>query len=308
MRVINFKNLICFIILSATGCKTETEPKKIFDWIKPNEGLQMIGEGTLSRESADLYNFAFTTEGDTIFFHTTDRGDGEAGVAISTRTNSGWTQPEPAPFETEDYDEGHVSMSPDGQRLIFASDRTDDLKGEPKPADDFFVVSQTSGWTDAKRLTSTTKMSEKRGTLASDGTFYYWAYQRGSGMYFFESQIDNNLSLAEPQDASKMLFENYKGENNPYIHPSKNYMLFAVYGKDDGYGKEDIYISRRENNSWTSPKNLGGVINTSGNDTSPYVSPDGQYLFFVSDRLTSEKDTLDNRNLYVVKTSQIDQL
>lgn len=295
--------LICLIFTSCTQ-----KADQAFDWVKPSNSLQILGEGTLSRESADLYNFAFTTEGDTIFFHTTDRGDGKAGIAISTRTKSGWTQPKPAPFETEDFDEGHVSMSPDGEHLIFTSDRTDDLKDEPKQADDFFVVSRSSGWTDVNRLTSTSKMSEKRGTLASDGTFYYWAYQRGSGMYFFKSHIDDNLHFAELQDAGKMLFENYKGENNPYIHPSKNYMLFAVYGKDDGYGKEDIYISRRENNSWTSPKNLGGVINTSGNDTSPYVSPDGRFLFFVSDRLTSETDTLSNRNLYVVKISLIDQL
>jgi len=290
--------LLIFITIS---CKQK--PEQAFAWVKPSDSLQMLGEGSLSRESTDIYNFAFTKEGDTIFFHTTDKGDGKAGVAISTRTKSGWTQPEPAPFETEDYDEGHVSMSPNGKHLIFGSDRTDNLKGEPKPADDFFVVTQSSNWIDAKRLTFTSKMSEKRGTLASDGTFYYWAYQRGSGMYFFKSHIDDNLHFAEPQNAGKMLFENYKGENNPYIHPLKKYMLFAVYGKDDGYGKEDIYISRRTNNSWTNPKNLGSLINTKGNDTSPYITPDGKYLFFVSDRLTSQTDTLENRNLYVIKTN-----
>ncbi|SHE99910.1 WD40-like Beta Propeller Repeat [Psychroflexus salarius] len=295
-------SLLLIYLIFASCTKKANQP---FDWVNPSDNLQMLGEGKLSRFSADIYNFAFTIEGDTIFFHTTDRGDGKAGVAISTRTKSGWTQPKPAPFETENYDEGHVSMSPDGKHLIFTSDRTDDLKGEPKPADEFFVVSQSSGWTNAKRLTSTPKMSEKRGTLASDGTFYYWAYQRGSGMYFFKSQIDNNLHMAEPQDADKMLFENYKGENNPFIHPNKNYMLFAVYGKDDGYGKEDIYISKRKDDSWTRPKNLGNLINTNGNDTSPFVSPDGKYLFFVSDRLTSKSDTLENRNIYVIKTSHI---
>jgi len=195
-----------YILIALTtiiySCKTETEPKKYFDWVKPIIGLQMLGEGSLSRPTAEIYNFAFTAEGDTIFFHTTDKGDGEAGVAISTRTKSGWTQPKPAPFETEDFDEGHVSMSPDGKYLIFASDRTDDLKGKPKPADDFFVVSQSSGWTDAKRLTSTPKMSEKRGTLASDGAFYYWAYQRGSGMYFFQTKTTNFATKRTSQRCS----------------------------------------------------------------------------------------------------------
>ena len=151
----------------------------------------MLGTGSLSRPNAEIYNFAFTTTGDSIFFHTTDKGDGEPGAALSIHTNSGWTKPVPAPFETDGFDEGHLSMSPDGKQLIFSSDRTDDLKGTPNPADDFFRVTQSSGWTNVKRLISTTKMSEKRGSLANDGSFYYWAYQRGSGMYFFRAKIDN---------------------------------------------------------------------------------------------------------------------
>ncbi|NBC57644.1 MAG: hypothetical protein GVY05_05085 [Bacteroidetes bacterium] len=47
----------------------------------------------------------------------------------------------------------------------------------------------------------------------------------------------------------------------------------------------------------------GEPINTKYNDTSPFVTPDGKYLFFVSDRLTSQTDTLENRNLYVIKTN-----
>lgn len=82
-------------------------------------------------------------------------------------------------------------------------------------------------------------------------------------------------------------------------------MLFAVYGRDERYDKEGIYISHRENNSCSTPKILGEPVNTKYNDTSPFVSPDGKYLFFVSDRLTSKSDTLENRNLYMLKTSQL---
>jgi len=85
-------------------------------------------------------------------------------------------------------------------------------------------------------------------------------------------------------------------------------MLFAVYGRDERYDKEDIYISHRKNNSWSTLKILGEPINTKYNDTSPFVTPDGKYLFFVSDRLTSKTDTLANRNLYVIRTDQIKEI
>ena len=82
-------------------------------------------------------------------------------------------------------------------------------------------------------------------------------------------------------------------------------MLFAVYGRDERYDKEDIYISYREKNTWSTPKILGEPISTKYNDTSPFVTPDGKYLFFVSDRLTSQTDTLENKNLYVIRTDQL---
>lgn len=296
------------VTVAISACTTDSRPKEAFSWVNSSDGVQMLGEGSLSRDSVDLYNFAFTKEGDTIFFHTTDKGDGEAGIAISTRTSSGWTKPVAASFDVKGFNDGHVSMSPMGDAIIFASDRTDNLEGEPKAADDFFMVNQSSGWTDTRRLTSTDQMSEKRGALASDGTFYYWAYQRGSGMYFFKSNIDSQGAFGAVQDAGKMLFENYTGENNPHIDPDKKYMLFAVYGKEDGFGKEDIYISKREDERWSEPQNLGSLVNSDGNDTSPFISQDGKFLFFVSDRLTSNTDTLNNRNLYVIGTSQLKML
>ena len=77
------------------------------------------------------------------------------------------------------------------------------------------MVSQSSGWREAHQITDTPKMSEKRGSLTKDGQFYYWAYQKGSGMYFFKAKISDD-KIKEKQDAGKMLFPNYSGENNPY--------------------------------------------------------------------------------------------
>lgn len=177
-----------------------------FSWISETDTLHLVGKDVLSRPNAELYNFAFTSEGDTIFFHTKDKGDGEAGVAMSVFKNNVWSEPQPAPFETKTFSEGHVSMSPDGRRLFFASDRTENLQGQPKSADDLFVVSQSSGWSDAVRLTSTAEMSEKRGSLTKDGQFYYWAYQRGSGMFFLRQSL-----------IKRTLFKTEKTRENYYL-------------------------------------------------------------------------------------------
>jgi hypothetical protein len=54
-------------------------------------------------------------------------------------------------------------------------------------------------------------------------------------------------------------------------------------------GSVDYYIVFRDrNDNWSDPINLGAVINTeSGREYSPYVSPDGNYFFFMAARVDS---------------------
>ncbi|MEZ4776734.1 MAG: OmpA family protein [Bacteroidia bacterium] len=49
-----------------------------------------------------------------------------------------------------------------------------------------------------------------------------------------------------------------------------------------GYGDLDIYVSFRENNQWTTPKNLGPTINTPGVEMTPFLMPDDETLYFTS--------------------------
>jgi len=54
-----------------------------------------------------------------------------------------------------------------------------------------------------------------------------------------------------------------------------------------GFGNEDLWMSKKnEKGEWTSPKNLGTTINTSGNEYSPYLHPDGKTLYFSSNNLS----------------------
>jgi hypothetical protein len=47
----------------------------------------------------------------------------------------------------------------------------------------------------------------------------------------------------------------------------------------------DLHVSFwREDGSWTEPLNLGEGVNSSSAEVRPYVSPDGRYLFFTSNR------------------------
>jgi outer membrane protein OmpA-like peptidoglycan-associated protein len=88
--------------------------------------------------------------------------------------------------------------------------------------------------------------------------------------------------------------------SNPYeikipgLQSDNSFIGFYVSKTDDAilismnapgaYGAEDLYICVRDDNGkWKSPENLGATINTKGFEISPFLSDDGNVLFFASD-------------------------
>lgn len=66
----------------------------------------------------------------------------------------------------------------------------------------------------------------------------------------------------------------------PSLSPDGEALYFAS-NKPDGFGGYDIYVSYRTGNGWSTPENMGPVINSPGNEVTPFF--DGQALFFSSD-------------------------
>lgn len=58
--------------------------------------------------------------------------------------------------------------------------------------------------------------------------------------------------------------------------------LYFVSDMPGGSGLKDIYVSSRNGDSWSKPRNLGPDINTPGNELFPYMRSDG-ILYFSSD-------------------------
>ena len=79
------------------------------------------------------------------------------------------------------------------------------------------------------------------------------------------------------------------GGHHPYIAPDESYIIFDYATSISGTGEEDLYISFRDKNGeWSKPKNMGERINSIYRDKKAFVSFDGKYLFFMSNRINSE--------------------
>jgi outer membrane protein OmpA-like peptidoglycan-associated protein len=72
-------------------------------------------------------------------------------------------------------------------------------------------------------------------------------------------------------------------ESQPTVSANGDALYFAS-NREGGQGGLDIWkITRLPNGDWTSPINLGPVINTSKNEKSPFIHSDSQTLYFASD-------------------------
>ncbi len=58
--------------------------------------------------------------------------------------------------------------------------------------------------------------------------------------------------------------------------------LFLASNRKDGLGGIDIWVSSKGPEGWEEPKNIGDVINTELNEDHPFLSADGNILFFAS--------------------------
>src|SRR2546428_12967308 len=74
-------------------------------------------------------------------------------------------------------------------------------------------------------------------------------------------------------------------EFNPALSPDELSLYFAS-NRPSGFGGNDLWVSRRASpdSPWETPANLGSVLNSSANESSPNLSIDGHLLFFNDDR------------------------
>lgn len=191
------------------------------------------------------------------------------------------------PLNTAD-NEGGPGISADGRVLFFTACDRPDGKGSC----DIYLAQRTAenNWTKAFNLGPpiNTGAWESQPSFSSDGKTLYFirgTYTRERKMQqdIFYSVFQQDRTWSEPVALSNKI--NTPGrEESVFIHPDNQTLYFSSDGHA-GMGGMDIYVSRRDTSGeWGEPVNLGYPINTSGDENSLIVSPDGKKAFFSSDR------------------------
>lgn len=178
-------------------------------------------------------------------------------------------------------------LSLDGNTLIFTRRY---LKEEPEPhmeEDFFYSIRDTTGaWTEAVLFPPPINSDQNEGalSLSPDGRYLFFA---GCGREDGWGSCDIYASVRKGEQWGRVFnlgqtVNSMYWESQPCMASDGKTLYFAS-NRPGGFGGSDIWMSQlSEIGIWSKPVNLGSNINTSGDENSPFIHPDGKTLYFAS--------------------------
>lgn len=137
-----------------------------------------------------------------------------------------------------------------------------------------------NGWSEPKSPGAFLKHMEHGRSVSAKGTYYFTAYkEQGSIGAIYYSRLVNG----KYEDPIRLNDDINRGKYiaGSRISPDESYLIWSVE-REGGYGQSDLYISFKKNDgTWSKSINMGPIINTDKQESSPQISPDGKYFFFI---------------------------
>lgn len=190
----------------------------------------------------------------------------------------------PYPFNRKGA-EGGATMSINNKHLFFTM--CNDEGGAQINCDIYFSDNINGEWTEPKKVEGINDpvFWDSQPTLASDGKTLFFASDRKGGyggVDLYSTVKDKSTGIwSTPENLGRIINTRYN-EMSPFVHSDFQSIYFSSDGHP-GVGGLDIFFARKDTTgNWTTPKNIGIPINTSGEDVGFFVSTDGHYGYFAS--------------------------
>lgn len=185
-----------------------------------------------------------------------------------------------------DDDELGPIIASDGNTLYFARQNVPDNTGGVDDDEDVWTSTCINGrWLLARNMGRpvNTVMADNLVAVSADNNSLMFAK---SNELFLKHRTENSWSESEKL---KLSFQNQSEYFVASLTPDNKAVLFSAKLASNLYydpkrNEGDLYVSVKDkSNNWSAPINLGKMINTPGNETSPYLSADGKTLYFATD-------------------------
>lgn len=242
----------------------------------PITAPRIFAPGVVSTAEPE-FSIAFAPDGSTAYFDRASADRSKLVIVASRFAGGTWQPAAPLAFSTGEFRDVDPFVA--GDRLYFSSNR-------PRPGsaatdfDTWYVVRTGATWSEPAHLDGAASGpgNQLYVSIARDGTLYFQSDATGGGDIYRAPRAGDAYPAAAPVDA----ISTPASESNPAISPDGTLLVF-VSDREGGLGGADLYASRLRGSTWSPAKNLE-TINSPLADFAPAFSPDGNYLFFTSER------------------------
>lgn len=251
----------------------------------PSNVPSIFAENFISLPGRYEFGAVFNRAATEFYFGVTNRG--KSSIWFTQLQNSVWAEPEPV-LSHPTYSFNDPMLSPDEQRLYFISDMPKDKEGDKKDVDIWYVEVGKEDWQQAVNPGP---------PINSDRNEYFISFTKNGHAYFGSNRNASTESLFNYdifrckktkdgyEDAAQLpeAINSKRYEADVFIAPDENYIIFSSARKD-GLGQGDLYISFRNEKGWSEAKNMGEKINDEHHQLCPFVTLDGQYFIYTSNK------------------------
>ena len=285
-------NLFCIVsALAMAACNIGThsadQPGLSLDQAASTPEVFAPGLISTSLVERDL---AISPDGTQILWSVATPDQSVRAIAQITLHNGAWSAPAVVPFSGV-HDDLEPAFAPDGQSLFFVSNR-------PLDADDassdhnIWRVARTDGrWSAPTALDTVinTDGNEYYPSVAANGNLYFTASRndtRGLEDIYVSRWADGRYGTPVSLDSA---VNSALYEYNAFIAPDESYLIFGSYGRPEGLGGGDLFVSHRgPNGRWQPAVHLGSEINSPKLDYCPFVDVRHNIFYFTSARGAAE--------------------
>lgn len=282
--------------LNAASIQAARYRKKCFEFAVTLEELypnrtssRVLHMGDSINSTVSEYYPTMTIDGKELIITRRTRNAADEDFYSSTKIEGVWRNAKPLSGKVNTlFKEGGQQITPDARWMVFSAKDYPEGLGS---FDIYLSVQTKNGWSERMHAGNTinSEFWESAPCLSPDKKQLYFSSDRPGGYGgtdLYVSTLMANGKWSTPQNLGPSI--NTPGDEScPFVHADNQTLYFNSNGHL-GYGGTDLFLTRKTNQGFSIPQNLGYPINTIDDEGSLFVASDALTGFLASDRADSK--------------------
>ncbi|MFN8257228.1 MAG: OmpA family protein [Bacteroidales bacterium] len=292
--ILTFSSFLVAVFILLTANDTQAQEKINLVKGLPDKKIDKINLGKNINSEYSEYVPVIAPDGKTLYMFVLDHPDnyGEGDIWFSNSEGElGWSPRKNIGYPLNNEASNFViSVSPDNNTLFLSRRYKTKGKTVVDNGQGFSISKRTKeGWSvPVDVMVNDFKNKNKYGEfcMSADQKTMLHAIEGNESIGdqdIYVSFKNNDGSWSTPKNLGKNI-NTAKAENSPFLASDGVTLFFSTNGRP-GYGLNDIFMSRRLDETWTNwtePQNLGPSINTKDFDAYFTIPASGDYAYLVS--------------------------